>query len=82
MFVLMLADITKKNVSMTPLTFQLQGRVLDIVFVREELVRVLLNGCARADGNIVCDDVGRERSQTFVDAPDMQVVHAARTPST
>ena len=76
MFVVTFADITEKYISITctSLTFQLQSRMADIVFMGQYFVQVTLDRCSCADMDVVSDDMGGERSQALVDAPHMQVV--------
>jgi len=57
--------------------FELKGGMADVVFVEQYFIHCLLDKRAFADGNIVGKDVRRERAQTAIDAPHMDVMDAA-----
>ena len=70
---------TVHHVGVTFGAFELEGGVTDVVFVKQNFIDRLLNGCALADRNIVREDVRRESTQTTVDAPHVDVMQAAHS---
>ena len=70
-------NITIQHAWVAAFTFQLQGGVLNIVFVEKDFVYSALNRNASADGQIIRHYMSRKHAQIFIDAPNVQVMDAA-----
>ena len=71
--------VTIQGVGLTVLTLQLKRGMADIVAMENKLIDLALNVRARADGQVIGQDMSRHRPQVLRQTPHVQVMNTLDT---